>query len=282
MIALVTDSTCDLPRELAAALKIKIVPQYVIFGEESFRDGVDLDGETFYKRLENSPVMPRTSQPSASDFLVAYQQARQEFEADQVLCLTISSKLSGSYSSAMQAAQAADFKVRVLDSQFTSMALGFLMLKAATLRDEGVKLEEISRHLEARIKKIDVFFTLATLDFLHRGGRIGRAQHLIGSALQIKPILHLQNGMVTPQESVRTRSRAVRRMLDLLEERLATCPIKRIAVLHGRAAEEADQMAAEVQKTLAPQHFYRGIASATVGTHTGPGVLGIAFDSSGD
>lgn len=282
MIALVTDSTCDLPADVVQSRQIQVVPQYIIWGTESLRDGAEMTGEQFYQRLGSAAALPRTAQPTPADFVQAFQQAREATQADEVLVVTLSSKTSGTYSSAVQAAKDVDFKVRVVDSRLVSMALGFLVLRAADLVDKGNKLDDIVNKLETYIPNIDVFFTVATLDFLHRGGRIGKAKHLVGKALQIKPILHLTEGQVASLESVRTRNRALNRLSELVKDRLATTEIKRLAVMHGQARQEADVVAKELEQALTPQVLYRSSVCAAVGTHTGPGIIGVAYDSNGE
>lgn len=278
MIAIVTDSTSDIPPSLAAERKITVVPQHILWGTDDLRDGVDIVSDTFYKRLANSSESPRTSQPVKADFAGAFRDALQQHNADEIVCITISKLLSGTHESALQAQAEADFNVTVIDSEFVSMGLGLQVLRAAELREEGATAAEIEAELAHRRPHVRIFFTVDTLDYLHRGGRIGRASHLVGTALKIKPILHVTEGQVASKESVRTRSKALKRMIDIIQEDLGDRQPAAMSVMHGNAAEDAKTLDEEVAKFWQPEQLYRSTVGVTVGTHAGPGVVGIAYD----
>lgn len=279
MVAIVTDSTCDLPAATIQQHQLEIVPQYIVWGDESLRDGIDIDTTTFYRRLATSTTLPHTSRPTPTDMINAWEAARVQQNADEVLCITATSKASGTYPSAMEALPQVDFPVRVIDSRLISMGMGFLVLRAVELRDAGLGLDEIAAQVERYIPQIDVFFTVATLDFLHRGGRIGKARHMVGSALQIKPLLHLDDGQVTAYGSVRTRGKALNRLLELADQHLANCSVRRVAVIHGEAPEEAARLSHEVKERLQPDQFFQSSICAAIGVHAGPGVIGLALDA---
>lgn len=279
MVAIVTDSTSDLPIDIVEEKNIQIVPLHIVWGSESLIDGVEITGQQFYERLRTSEMMPGTSQPTPCEFAQAFKRISEEQNTDEIVCITISKKLSGTYESAVQAATELDLKIKVVDSTFTSMALGFMALQACALRDQGANAEEIAAALPARMPNINIYFTVATLDFLHRGGRIGKARHILGTALQIKPILCVDEGLAASAGSVRTRKKAIQKVIELVQEKTIHAPATRIAVLQGDALEEANQLAIDAQKALNPSVFYRSSVSSVIGAHTGPGVIGIAYDA---
>jgi DegV family protein with EDD domain len=274
-IALVTDTTCDLPTTIVAERGIELVPQHILWGTQSYRDGVDMTAEMFYERLARDPILPKTSQPSSGEFAEKYRLAREKNKADAVVCVTVASRLSGTYASAEVAAGLVDFPVRVLDSCTASIALGFSVLAAADARDKGGSLDEVVKAAQEAADHSQLVFTLNTLEYLHRGGRIGGAKRLIGTALSIKPILHLKNGTIEAVESVRTRKRAVSRLVELATQYKDKRPLW-LGLLHTNAPEH-DAVAAELQDLLKPEMFLQVIASPAVGVHVGPGVLGFGL-----
>ncbi len=274
-VAIVTDSTCDLPAALAQARAIEVVPQHILWGTESYTDGIQLTVEQFYSRLEKEAELPKTSQPSPNEFADAYRRARDAAKAHSVVCITLSKLLSGTYNSAEAARALVDFPVRVVDSQSVTMGLGFAVLAAADARDRGASPEEMAQAAALTGQKSHTLFTVNTLEFLHRGGRIGGAQRLIGTALSIKPILEIRDGQVHAAENVRTRKRALARLIEIVC-RQQSGPLQ-IAVLHGAAPEDAERVAADVQHSLAPKLLIRTTVCSAVGAHAGPGVVGLAF-----
>jgi DegV family protein with EDD domain len=274
-IAIVTDSTSDLPADIAAERGIEIVPLHVLWGQENFTDGVDITPPVFYERLAHDPVLPKTSQPSPGEFAEKYKKAREAQSADVVLCITVSSKLSGTYSAAETARDHVDFPVQVIDSRSASMALGLVALAAADARDRGAGLDEIASATVEASKRVQFYFTLNTLEFLYRGGRIGGAQRFIGTALSIKPILTLKDGVVASAESVRTRKRAIARLAELACQQDQTRPLK-VAVLDSGSPELRD-FSNEMKTTLAPDVFMITSVSCTVGVYAGPAAIGFAM-----
>lgn len=274
-VALVTDSTAYLPPQLVERHRITVVPLYVRFGEEVFRDGVDLTPEQFYARLRTTPVMPATSQPSAGDFLQAYRRLI-EAGAKAIVSIHISSKLSGTVASALMAREelGGDVPIYVVDSLSTSMGQGYQVLQAARDLEAGRPVEEAVRRVEAARERIRILFVVDTLEFLHRGGRIGGAQAFLGSLLNLKPLLSLREGRVDAVERVRTKRRAVQRMLELLTSELGDRPL-RVAVLQAAVPEEGAELRREVQARLNCQEIQDTELSPVIGTHTGPGTVGV-------
>ncbi len=273
-VALVTDSTAYLPPELLERYSITVVPLYVRFGEEVFRDGVDITPEQFYARLRTSPVMPATSQPSAGDFLEAYRRLI-EGGASAIVSIHISTKMSGTVPSALLAReQIPEVPIFIVDSLSTSMGLGFQVLEAARRLEAGQAVEEVVRAVEMLRERIRILFVVDTLEFLHRGGRIGGAQAFLGSLLNLKPLLAVRDGQVDAVERVRTKRRAVQRMLEILVSEVGDRPI-RAAVIQGGTPEEGGNLGEEVRSRLNCQELYIAELSPVIGTHAGPGTVGV-------
>lgn len=276
--AVVTDSTAYIPAEYVRKHNITVAPQVLIWGNETFRDGVDISPDDFYGRLKTAKVMPSTSQVSPATMQSIFQSlVDQGFE---VLGIFISSKLSGTLQSAIQAKEMmgnAGGKVHLVDSQSTAMALGFQVLAAARALEAGTNLKEVVALAEKAHSKTGIFFAVDTLEFLHRGGRIGGAQRFIGTALNLKPILALQEGKVEGIERIRTKSKAHSRLIELVAEKVQGRSNIRIASLHANAAEDAKALLERVIKELNPVETVFTEVSPVVGTHAGPGTVGLAF-----
>jgi DegV family protein with EDD domain len=277
-IAVVTDSTTYLPPELVQQYNITIAPQVLIWGDQTYRDGVDITSEQFFTRLKTTKVMPTTSQVAVLSFQEIFQDlVNKDFE---VLALLVSSKLSGTNQSAAQAKELmgpAGEKVHIVDSQSVAMALGFQALAVARALQGGASLKEAIALAEKSHTYTGVFFAVDTLEFLHRGGRIGGAQRFIGSVLNMKPILAIQDGRVEGVERIRTKSKAHERVLELVVEKTKGKSPIRIATLHANAAEDAKALLARAQQQLNPIESIFTEVSPTVGTHAGPGTVGLAF-----
>ena len=276
-IAIVTDSTCDLPSEIIETRNIHVVPQYVVWGTESLKDGVDIKGKEFYQRLATTDVLPQTSQPSAGDFAEAYKTVTKDDNVEAIICLTVSSVLSGTYNSAVQAAEMIDTPVHVVDAKTASLPLGFLVLTAADARDEGKSFDEVVKITEANVDKIQIYFTLASLEFLHRGGRIGGAKRLFGEAFKIRPILYVEDGGVGVKESVRTRKRGLARILDIIEEVQQNQEFRRLGVIHGDAESDAQILIEEIKARFNIEQVFFNNCCSSVGVHMGPSVIGVAY-----
>lgn len=273
-VALVTDSTAYLPPELVAQHQIHVIPLYVRFGEQVFRDNVDMTADQFYARLRVSPVLPATSQPSAGDFVELYRRLAEQ-GATEILSIHISSKLSGTVSSALLArSELPDLSIHIVDSLSTTMGQGYLVLHAARALEAGRPVGEIVASLEALREHVRILFVPDTLEYLHKGGRIGGAAAFLGSMLNLKPLLALREGHVEPLERVRTKKRAVGRLLDILVEEVAGQPV-RAAVIQAAAPEEGEDLRQQVESRLDCRELYVVGLSPAIGTHAGPGTVGV-------
>lgn len=273
-IAILTDSTSDLPDDVRDRFGIHSIPLNVHFGDETFRDRVDISIDAFIERLASSPVLPTTSQPSSGVF----EQKFRELAAthDAILCVLISSKLSGTLQSAQIAADAVAglIPVEIVDSLNSSLALGLQALHARDLRDRGLGIAEIARTLRAETNSYHLVFFAETLEYLHRGGRIGKAATLVGSLLQLKPLLRVEEGVVIPFERTRTRKKALAGL-----ESFATgfAAIENIAALHISTRADADALIAAVGPRASRIDIPVGQFGPVVATHVGPGAVGIVI-----
>jgi DegV family protein with EDD domain len=276
-VALITDSTAYIPQDLVDKYNIHVIPQVLIWGEETYRDGIDIQPEEFYNRLGKAKVMPSTSQALPTSFTNLFNEL---LEKDQeVLAILISEKLSGTIASAIQAKNMLppDAPVELIDSKTTSMAMGFLVLEAARAAAQGAGLKEIKDFVEKNLDKTGILVTLETLEFLHRGGRIGGGARFLGAALNIKPILELVDGKLEACERVRTRGRALNRVIELVEERIGGRKPVHLASLHAKSPEDAQFMQEKLNERLEVKENVISTVSPVVGTHVGPGTVGIAF-----
>ena len=277
-IALVTDSTTYMPPELVKKYNISVAPQVLIWGDQTYKDGVDIESSEFFTRLKTAKVMPTTSQVAVISFQEIFQ-ALVDL-GYEVLALLVSSKLSGTVQSAMQARDlmsSAREKVNVVDSQSVAMALGFQVLAVARALEDGASLKDAIALAEKSYQYTGVFFAVDTLEFLHRGGRIGSAQRFLGTMLNMKPILAIQDGRVEGIERIRTKNKAQDRVLELTIEKVAGRTPVRLATLHANAAEDAKALLARAEQALNPVESIFTEVSPTVGTHAGPGTVGLAF-----
>jgi DegV family protein with EDD domain len=277
-IALVTDSTTYMPPELVKKHDISVAPQVLIWGDQTYRDGVDIESREFFTRLKTARVMPTTSQVSVVSFQEVFEEkVKQGFE---VLALLVSSKLSGTIQSAMQAKElmgTAGEKVHVVDSQSVAMALGFQVLAVARALEQGASLQDAIALAEKSYQYSGVTFAVDTLEFLHRGGRIGGAQRFLGTMLNMKPILAIQDGRVEGIDRIRTKTKAHDRVLELTMEKVAGRTPVHLATLHANAAEDARALLTRAEQALHPVESVFTEVSPTVGTHAGPGTVGLAF-----
>jgi len=267
-----------MPPELVKKHNISIAPQVLIWGNQTYKDGVEMQSEEFFTRLKTTKVMPTTSQVAVISFQEIFQDLVDK--GYEVLALLVSSKLSGTVQSAMQARDlmgSARDKVNVVDSQSVAMALGFQALAVARAIEAGASLKEAIALAEKSHEYTGVFFAVDTLEFLHRGGRIGGAQRFIGSALNLKPILAIQDGRVEGIERIRTKSKAQDRILELCVEKVNRRSPVRLATLHANAAEDAKALLVRAEQALSPIESIFTEVSPTVGTHAGPGTVGLAF-----
>ena len=271
--AIVTDSTCNLPPELAAERRIYVAPLYVLWGEQSLRDGIDIQEIEFYQRLRSTTDIPKTSQVTPQDFATLFEQARAEEEADAIVCVVLSSELSGTYASATLARGMVDFPVHVVDSRQVSWALGHAALAGADARDQGASPEERSGG-DASARQHLVF----TIDSLNTcgGGRIGSGK-LFGQRC-IKPVLTLRDGVIEPLENVRTRKRALERLSTAAEKLLDGKKVGRLSVLHADAEAEALTVLEAARAKFSPTQSHIAYATTVLGVHAGPGAVGLVVE----
>jgi len=275
-VAVVVDSTAYIPAELVKQYNLHVIPLHVNWAGQSLRDNVDITPNEFYKKLVEAKEMPTTSQPSAGEFFDFYSELAET--ADHIISLHISSELSGTVASAHAAAKLMeDFPIEIVDSYSTSMGLGYMALAAAQALEQGADYKEAANAARAIIPHMHVVFAVDTLEFLHRGGRIGGAQRFFGSMLSIKPLLQLENGRIEALEKVRTKRKAVQRLLEIGLERSANASKVYAAVAHAASPAEAESLAAQVEDQLHPTALHVVELSPVIGTHTGPGALGLAW-----
>jgi DegV family protein with EDD domain len=267
--AVVTDSTADLPQEWHERYGIEVVPLKVLFGKDTFRDGVDMTNEQFFQRLAASTTLPTTSAPSPGEFAQVYRRLAEDH--DGCISIHIGAQLSATAEAARVGAQAVEgFKVNVIDSQTVSMPVAFLCRVAA----ESDSLEAATAEVERRVPKTRVLALLDTLRYLEMGGRLSRAQAMIGTMLDLKPLLLVANAEIKPVDRVRTRSRAIPRMVEYFKGDL---PVEHMAVMHAQAEDEAEQIAAALRKDFPEREVAVGQIGCVLGTHTGPKALGIVY-----
>lgn len=275
-IAVVTDSTAYIPEDLRQRYGILMAPQQVIWGTETYRDGVDMTPTQFYQRLRVDKTNPKTSQTSPAIFTEYFQKALQG--ADAIFCLTISSSLSQTFNSAHVAKNdLTGATIEIVDTQSTAMALGFMAIAAAKSAAEGKSLAELKQQVEANIPKTGVVFVVDTLDYLHRGGRIGGAARFMGNLLNVKPVLHLKDGKVDALERVRTKKKATEFMLEHISGLIAGKPNIRLATLHADSEKEANDLLTTAAQRFGAVESVLAEVSPAVGAHTGPGTVGLAW-----
>jgi DegV family protein with EDD domain len=265
----VTDSTADVPAEWCDRYGIEVVPLRVLFGTESFRDGIDLTSGQFFDRLRQADRLPTTSAPSPGDFATVYERLSRECEG--VVSIHISGELSATVEAARLGASSVEgFPVHVVDSGCLTVCMAYLCRAAA----EAETLDEAVRRVEDRVPRQRILALLDTLRYLEMGGRIGKAQALLGTVLDLKPILGLADGRVVPLDRVRTRTKAIARLVERLRQDL---PVERLAVMHAQAQEDAERIRGQLAAELPDVEVDVGELGAVLGTHVGPGTVGLAY-----
>jgi DegV family protein with EDD domain len=272
-VKVVTDSVADIPSQIVQELGISVIPVLVRFGEETYRDGIDITNEQFYERLVHSQVMPVTSVPSLDMFARTY--ARLAEEADAILAIMLSAKLSGLYNAALQSASLVESKCRieVVDSKLAVMAQGFVVIEAARAALAGAGLDEILEIVNRNIPRADMHAALATLEYLQRGGRIGKAQAFMGSILKINPIITLKDGLVEPVNRVHSRAKAIDALYNFAA---GYSHIDGLAVEDAACPEEGDLLLERLSAIFPKERILRSRTTPVIGTHTGPGLLLVA------
>jgi DegV family protein with EDD domain len=272
-VKIVTDSVADIPPRIVADLGITVVPVLVRFGEETYRDGIDITNDQFYEKLVTSKVMPTTSVPSLDMFARTY--AKLSGEGDDILVIMLSAKLSGLYNAAVQSTNLVESKCRieVVDSKAAVMAQGFVVIKAARAAREGSGMDEILELVYRELPRVEIQAAFDTLDYLQRGGRIGKAQALLGSMLKVNPIITLKDGLVEPAGRARSRAKA---MDHLYEFAAGFSRIEELAVEGAACPDDVDSMVKRLGAIFPEERIYRSRTTPVIGTHTGPGLILVA------
>lgn len=277
-VAIVTDSTAYIPNDLQKELDITVVPLILIWENEAIRDGVDMMPDDFYRRMAASKVIPTTSQATIPSMQAAFEGLLGQ--GYDVLGIFLSSKLSGTMESAIQARemmQKGKEKVAIVDSLATTMAMGWPVLTAARAAKAGETLANCQKLAEKARSQTGVMFVVETLEYLRRGGRIGGAQAMLGTILNVKPLLELREGRIEGVEKIRTKRKALDRMLDLVEEKIAGQSPVRLATVHANAEAEALSLLETARQRFDPIESFHNPLSPAIGTHAGPGTVAIAF-----
>jgi len=276
-IAIITDSTANIPVGLCEQYGIQVAPQVLNWGKETLLEEIDITADQFYERLKSSDEIPKTSQATVSSFLEMF---TPHVKAGRpIISIVISKELSGTLQSAEQAKQEfPNASIEVIDSRSASMECGFQVLIAARAAKAGKSYAEVVEIAKKAKEHTGVMFVVDTLEYLHRGGRIGGAKKLLGTALSLKPLLYVSNGRVEPLENIRTKGKALIRLLDLIGEKVSKGePPIRIAALHAACPEDGQQLLDHAIEKFHPQEAILSVVGPVVGTHVGPGTLGLAY-----
>jgi len=275
-VAVATDSTANIPPDLVDKYNIHVIPQCLNWEEQTYLDGVDITPNEFYARIGDTKELPTTSQPSAGEFHEFFSKLAEDHDA--IVGVFISEYLSGTIASAKAAVEMMpDFPIEVVDSRSASMGLGFMALAAARSLKEGSTPSEAAGVAEAMKPFTHAIFVVDTLEYLHRGGRIGGARRLLGSMLSIKPVLHLENGKIEPLASVRTKRKALTHVLDHVAADIAGKGSFHASIIHAAATQEAAVFSEQVRERFSPVELFTTELSPVVGTHTGPGLVGLGY-----
>ncbi len=275
-IALVTDSTCDIPQEWVNQYKIQVVPLTIVMNGETFTDGVDITPQEFYERLVAEPLRPTTSQPTPQLFLDAYKNAAKG-GAQQVLVITISSAMSGTIESARQAAEESPIPVQIMDGKSNSMGIGWQVIAAARAQEAGGGLGEMLEAAEKAQKNMAYYISLDTIEYLARGGRIADAARFLNSLLRIKPMIYVNHVTGTVGAGIPSRSRkaAIEDLYKEFFQHIDTALPLHITVLHNNALPEAKDLMERVIRDFSPKEIFISIVSPVLGVHTGPKALAL-------
>ena len=278
-ITVVTDSSAYVPASSLHGLDVSVIPLWLIWDNQRYRDGVDIDPATFYSRLKTSKTLPTSSQPSPEEFIAFFQQLLPE--TDAIVNVLASSQISGTVASANAAKeQLPELNIRVVDSLSSAMGQGLTVLAAARAAAAGGSVDDVVQAAIEMRDKQHYLFVVDTLEYLHKGGRISGVKRALGTALKIKPILHFWEGKIQPLSQARTKRKAVAQLLDIAEERLAGKAMAEAAISDVDAVESGDAVAEMVRERFGPAILHRTTVSPVVGTHVGPGTIGLAFCAS--
>ena len=272
MIKIVADSTCNLSEEVIKQYDLRIAPIAIQFGQETYEEGIDIDRELFYNKIEELGIIPTSSQPSPAWFAKYYE----EYQGHSVLVITVTRKHSGTFESAIMAkSMAPGTDVEVFDSASISLGTGWMVLEAARMVEAGAALPEILRRLETIRTQSRLYLTPLTLKYLQMSGRVGRLQGAIASMLKVKPIIYLEDGVLEAGENVRTRSKALARLIELIEAHLGRVQPVNLAVIHARAEKDARWLAEKAGEILNIKELLMDDLVASLAVHGGPGIIGL-------
>jgi DegV family protein with EDD domain len=273
-VKIITDSSAGLPAPIVKELGITVIPALVCFGDETYRDGVDITTEQFYQRLVEDKVHPSTSVPAPAVFAHTYDKVAAK--TDEIAVITISHKLSAIYEAAQQSVKFMEKKCRVevIDSNWALMAEGLIVITAAQAAKAGASLDEVVALTRKNMTRVDIRIAFDTLEYLRRGGRIGRAQAFLGSMLKVNPILCIKNGETYPVAREHSRSKAIEHLYNFAA---GYAHIEEMAICDATTPAEADRLAARLDSMFPAERVYRTKVTPAVGTHVGPHVLGIAI-----
>lgn len=278
-VAVVTDSTACIPDEYLNGYPLYSIPLQVVWGDDTYRDGIDISPLEFYSRLQTAKTLPTTSQPSPAVFEQLYKHLLEQ--GYDIISIHISSKLSGTLDSAIQAkALLKSDRIETVDSLSAGMALGFQALEVARAAHNGAVFKDCLNLARKSVGNTGVLFAVSTLEYLHKGGRIGGASAFLGTALGLKPILEVRDGRIEAAAKIRTMNKAVDRVVDIMVEKVADQRPVRISALHANAPREAEQLLQKVCERFHPRDIAEAFSSGVspvIGTHTGPGTVGLAF-----
>lgn len=272
-IKIVTDSVADLPAGLVGELDITVVPCNVVLGDVNYKDGVDLGPDELFRRMAAGPGLPTTSQPSMAEFQSVYQELTAN--GDSIVSIHPSAKVSGTFNSAQQARNAlGDADIHVIDSGMASIAEGLVVLTAAQLAREAGSAGEVASQVQAGLSKTHAFFLLDTLEYLQKGGRIGKAAAFLGGVLSVKPILGMQDGEVHPVERPRSRQRGIRRLRELAAQ---MAPVRQMAVIYSTELQEAEDLKQGFSDLLPGDRIITARFGSALGVYVGPHAVGVAL-----
>ncbi len=276
MIGIVTDSTCDIPEGLINQYGITVVPLYIIWGDHQYKDRTEMSPSEFYQRLKTDPTRPTTSQPTVDDFKSTYEDLNLR-GFSELIVLTISSAMSGTFQMAKNAAKLVNFPVSIVDTKGPTMTLGWQVLAAARARDMGADVKTILKKVEQVRKRMVQFVAMDTLEYLEIGGRIGSAVKWVGGLIQVKPLVSInhETGLVEAVSLARTQKSLVDNMFRKFFKQLDVSKKLHIAVLHGNALEKAEDLAARIQKDYNPAELLINMTGPVLGVNTGPGALAL-------
>ncbi|HZH62828.1 MAG TPA: DegV family protein [Metabacillus sp.] len=274
--AIVTDSTAYIPESIRKEYDIHMIPLSVNFGKETYQEEVEITSEQFFEKMRGKQELPTTSQPSVGKFVELFERLSKEYDA--VISIHLSSGISGTYNGAAAAGEMVEnIKVYAYDSEISCMVQGFYALRAAEMAREGKDPKDILARLDEMKKTIDAYFIVDDLSNLQKGGRLSGAQALIGSLLQVKPILHFEDKVIVPFEKVRTRKKALNRVLELLDEVAKKNEPMRVVVIHANRQEEAEKLQQELSKKYKHIECMVSYFGPVIGTHLGEGAMGIGW-----